>query len=45
MQFGLNGKEIKWLESGRFVFGFGRDADLTQKIEWQLLDKLAHQKN
>jgi murein DD-endopeptidase MepM/ murein hydrolase activator NlpD len=32
----LNGKEINILASGDFVFGFGRDADLTQKLEWQL---------
>jgi len=32
----LNGKSIKIVESGDFVFGFGRDADLTQKLEWQL---------
>jgi murein DD-endopeptidase MepM/ murein hydrolase activator NlpD len=32
----LNGKKINILASGDFVFGFGRDADLTQKLEWQL---------
>jgi murein DD-endopeptidase MepM/ murein hydrolase activator NlpD len=32
----LNGSEINILASGDFVFGFGRDADLTQKLEWQL---------
>jgi murein DD-endopeptidase MepM/ murein hydrolase activator NlpD len=32
----LNGREIKILASGDFVFGFGRDADLTQRLEWQL---------
>lgn len=32
----LNDKEISILASGDFVFGFGRDADLTQKLEWQL---------
>lgn len=32
----LNNKRINILLSGDFVFGFGRDAALTQKLEWQL---------
>jgi len=32
----LNGKALNILASGDFVFGFGRDAALTQKLEWQL---------
>lgn len=36
----LNGKALNILASGDFVFGFGRDAALTQKLEWQLPGEL-----
>jgi murein DD-endopeptidase MepM/ murein hydrolase activator NlpD len=32
----LNGKALNILASGDFVLGFGRDATLTNKLEWQL---------
>ncbi len=32
----LNGKALNILTSGEFVLGFGRDATLTQNLEWQL---------
>lgn len=32
----LNQKPLKILDNGDFVFGFGRDAKLSHKLEWQL---------
>lgn len=36
----LNGQALNILASGDFVLGFGRDAALTQKLEWQLPNEL-----
>lgn len=36
----LNGKALNILASGDFVLGFGRDAALTQQLEWQLPGEL-----
>jgi hypothetical protein len=42
----LNGKALEILASGDFVFGFGRDAALAQKLEWQLPGELTrHQQS
>lgn len=35
----LNGKEIKVLPSGDFVIGFGRDAKLSNTLQWQAPEK------
>lgn len=32
----LNGKALNMLDTGEFVFGFGRDATLSHQLEWQL---------
>lgn len=34
-QVWLNDKPVKVLNSGSFVIGFGRDANLTQQLSWQ----------
>ncbi|MDT0594428.1 M23 family metallopeptidase [Aestuariibacter sp. P117] len=39
----LNDKAIKVSKKGHFVFGFGRDAALTQTLSWQLADETKQQ--
>jgi murein DD-endopeptidase MepM/ murein hydrolase activator NlpD len=39
----LNGKPLKISERGDFVFGFGRDAPLSNELSWRLADESSNQ--
>ncbi|WP_018981700.1 M23 family metallopeptidase [Salinimonas chungwhensis] len=41
-QITLNGETLKTNSQGKFVFGFGRDADLSHSLKWTLPDGTTH---